>query len=131
MQPWCAVCDVLPDNKLASCNRRSLIEVASGSYGGYYGNNEAGGYYGNNEAGGYYGNNEAGGYYGMSARSMLQLDGELAPVPLPVAEAGPVGQCYCRYESDYNTWALGEEACKNALYAKCKVGAWSCQQPQQ
>lgn len=38
----------------------------------------------------------------------------------------PVGQCYCRYDPDYNTWAIGEESCKQALYSKCKAGQVPC-----
>lgn len=33
----------------------------------------------------------------------------------------PAGSCYCRYDQDFNTWALAEEACKDALYARCQV----------
>ncbi|KAI8471459.1 MAG: hypothetical protein J3K34DRAFT_392875 [Monoraphidium minutum] len=40
--------------------------------------------------------------------------------------AAPAGQCYCRYDSDYNTWALGEEGCKSALTTKCAAGQLPC-----
>jgi hypothetical protein len=33
----------------------------------------------------------------------------------------PAGQCYCRYDTDFNTWAVAEETCKQALYKRCKV----------
>lgn len=36
----------------------------------------------------------------------------------------PAGQCYCRFDTDFNTWALGEGLCKDALYSKCKVCTW-------
>ncbi|GBF93752.1 hypothetical protein Rsub_06084 [Raphidocelis subcapitata] len=36
------------------------------------------------------------------------------------------GTCYCRYDTDYGTWALGEEGCKAALYAKCRAGQLPC-----
>ncbi|WIA41558.1 hypothetical protein OEZ86_008924 [Tetradesmus obliquus] len=32
----------------------------------------------------------------------------------------PAGQCYCRYDTDFNTWAVAEETCKQALYKRCK-----------
>jgi hypothetical protein len=35
--------------------------------------------------------------------------------------AVPVGNCYCQFDSDFNTFAIGEERCKDALYQKCKV----------
>lgn len=35
----------------------------------------------------------------------------------------PAGKCYCRYDADFNTWALAEDTCKEALYQRCKVGA--------
>jgi hypothetical protein len=38
----------------------------------------------------------------------------------------PAGQCYCRYDPDYNTWAVGEDACKAALYTKCRAGQLPC-----
>ncbi|KAI8477036.1 MAG: hypothetical protein J3K34DRAFT_498391 [Monoraphidium minutum] len=42
------------------------------------------------------------------------------------AMAAPPGQCYCRYDADYNTWALAEEPCKSALAAKCAAGQLPC-----
>ncbi len=42
------------------------------------------------------------------------------------ALAGAPGQCYCRYDADYNTFALGEEPCKQALYTKCRADQLSC-----
>lgn len=33
----------------------------------------------------------------------------------------PAGLCYCRYDMDFHTWALGEDDCKSALYARCQV----------
>jgi hypothetical protein len=38
----------------------------------------------------------------------------------------PPGQCYCRYDHDYNTWALAEEPCRAALAAKCGAGQLPC-----
>ena len=35
--------------------------------------------------------------------------------------AVPVGKCYCQFDPDFNTFAIGEERCKDALYQKCKV----------
>lgn len=40
--------------------------------------------------------------------------------------SAPAGQCYCRYNPDYNTWALGEEPCKAALLTKCAAGQLPC-----
>lgn len=37
----------------------------------------------------------------------------------------PAGQCYCRYDVDYNIWALAEDVCKQALYERCKVSLCS------
>jgi len=42
------------------------------------------------------------------------------------ALSAPPGQCYCRFDADYNTWALGEEPCKQALYIKCRADQLSC-----
>jgi hypothetical protein len=42
------------------------------------------------------------------------------------ALAPPPGRCYCRYNVDYSTWALGEEPCKRTLLAKCQAGALPC-----
>jgi hypothetical protein len=33
----------------------------------------------------------------------------------------PAGRCYCRYDSDFHTWALAEDDCKLALYTRCQV----------
>jgi hypothetical protein len=33
----------------------------------------------------------------------------------------PAGQCYCRYDTDFATWAVAEDTCKQALYKRCKV----------
>eukprot|EP00879_Flechtneria_rotunda_P002375 GHRR01002570.1.p1 GENE.GHRR01002570.1~~GHRR01002570.1.p1 ORF type:complete len:483 (+),score=159.54 GHRR01002570.1:316-1764(+) len=33
----------------------------------------------------------------------------------------PVGSCYCRYDTDFNIWALAEDSCKQALYKRCKT----------
>jgi hypothetical protein len=33
----------------------------------------------------------------------------------------PAGKCYCRYDPSYNTWALAEDTCKEALYTRCQV----------
>lgn len=45
----------------------------------------------------------------------------------------PAGKCYCRYDTDFNTWALAEDTCKEALYQRCKVSAGPaytpCQRP--
>ena len=30
----------------------------------------------------------------------------------------PPGQCYCRFDYDWNEWSLSEEACKNALFQR-------------
>jgi len=35
--------------------------------------------------------------------------------------AVPVGKCYCQFDPDFNTFAIGEERCKDALYQKCKM----------
>lgn len=35
----------------------------------------------------------------------------------------PAGQCYCRYDVDFNVWALAEDSCKQALYQRCKTEA--------
>mmetsp|Transcript_40214 Transcript_40214/g.89240 ORF Transcript_40214/g.89240 Transcript_40214/m.89240 type:complete len:486 (+) Transcript_40214:247-1704(+) len=37
-------------------------------------------------------------------------------------EAGvlPVGQCFCRFDYDWNEWSLVEPACKEALYERAK-----------
>lgn len=41
--------------------------------------------------------------------------------------SAPAGQCYCKYDTDYNTWALGEAPCKDALRTKCKAGQLPCE----
>jgi hypothetical protein len=33
----------------------------------------------------------------------------------------PAGQCYCRFDVDFSTWALAEEQCRDALYSRCQV----------
>lgn len=38
----------------------------------------------------------------------------------------PAGKCYCRYDSDFNTWALAEDSCRQALYTRCQVGGQTC-----
>lgn len=42
----------------------------------------------------------------------------------------PAGKCYCRYDTDFSTWALAEDSCKDALYSRCKVSQrlsnWPC-----
>jgi hypothetical protein len=34
----------------------------------------------------------------------------------------PAGSCYCRFDTDFNTFAIADGACKDALYQRCKVG---------
>ena len=115
----------------ASGTRRRLM---GGGYGGY----GDGGY------GGY-------GYGAAAARSLIELGADdeqqqqeqepqeqgqqqqqqqqqqargasAAPAPAPPAP----GTCYCRYDADYNTWALAEAPCKAALAAKCAAGQLPC-----
>jgi hypothetical protein len=38
----------------------------------------------------------------------------------------PAGKCYCRYDADFNTWALAEDSCRQALYTRCQVGGQAC-----
>lgn len=35
------------------------------------------------------------------------------------APTSPTGQCYCRYDFDWDTWALDDPTCKAALHSKC------------
>lgn len=81
---------------------------------GYYGG------YGEEEGGGGYGG------YGMSAaRSVLELEEEAVAAPARAGSSSgpeaPVGKCYCRYDVQYQHWAMAEDVCKQALYAKCQV----------
>jgi hypothetical protein len=56
-------------------------------------------------------------YEALASARATAASSLLAPAP---------GQCYCRYDTDYGTWALGEESCKSALYAKCRAGQLPC-----
>jgi hypothetical protein len=66
-----------------------------------------------------------------AARDTAAPAAAAAAAPSAAAAAGaslsvPAGACYCRYDTDYATWALGEEPCKVALLARCAAGALPC-----
>jgi hypothetical protein len=129
-----------------SAGRRRLQE-RSGGYGAYGGNGGYGGYGGASRA--LLEQSEAGlqpedpallaaeqqrragavlrqaGGEGVSAAAAAAARGGRAAAAASLL-APPAGACYCRYDADYNTWALGEEPCKAALRAKCGAGQLPC-----
>lgn len=112
---------------------RELLQDASA--GGYYGGSEATGRRRlmqadtTEGAGGYYGGRRRvleAGTEGLAEEEVAQSAAAAAAqqsastVAADVSEL-PQGSCYCRYDSDYNAWALAETVCRDALYAKCKA----------